>query len=179
MVTEGFSCGAKLFKTVTMILTSMEPKEKIQSDLKQALKEGREIEVSTLRMLLAAITNKEIEKRKKEEGLSDEEIIVVVSAEIKKRREAKVQYEKGERPELAEKESCELEVLLKYMPEQLSEEDVKKLAEEAVQKVGASSPADFGKVMGVLMPQVKGKADGAMVSGIVRELLGRSEEERP
>jgi len=163
-------------------------KEKIQRDLKLALKGKREIELSVLRMLMAAIFNKEIEKRtriwkekpdllvedlEKESQLgTDEEIIQVISSEIKKRKEAILEFEKGKREDLVKKEKTEMEFLQKYLPEQLSEEEIKKLVEEAIEKVGAKEMKDMGRVMAVLMPKVKGKADGSVVSKIVKELLG-------
>ena len=154
----------------------MDLKEKFQLDLKTATREKKEVEVSVLRQLLATILNKEKEKRfksgeEKDIQLTDEEVIEVISTEVKKRKEAITEYEKGERPELVEKEKRELEILEKYLPEQLSEEEIKKLVKEAIEKVGASEPKDMGKVMSELMPQVKGKADGSQVSKIVKELL--------
>jgi hypothetical protein len=168
---------------------------KIQEDLKISLKEKRELEVSVLRMLKAAIFNKEKEKRykftrqnpaerdlgglskekqeklEKESALNDEEIIEVISSEIKKRKEAIDLYERGNRPELAGKEKKEVEILQFYLPEQMSEEEIKKIAEEAIRKVGAKEMKDMGKVMGIITPQVKGKADMSLVSKIVKELL--------
>ncbi|MFH1181212.1 MAG: GatB/YqeY domain-containing protein [bacterium] len=161
-------------------------KSKIQEDLKAALKSGLEIELSTLRMLLASLASRETEKRTKiwkekpdlpiseieEKGrLIDEEIIEAISSEIKKRREAISGYEKGGRQESADKEKKEMEVLQKYLPEQLGEEEIKKLVKEAVAKTGAKEQKDIGKVMTELMPKVKGKADASLVSKIVKELL--------
>ncbi len=161
-------------------------KEKIQKDLEEALKKKDEIIVSVLRMLLAAILNKEKEKRyklsrekpelteeelEKESQLTDEEVIQVISSEIKKRKESILEFEKGERQDLVEKEKKEIEVLKKYLPEQLSEEEIKKLVKVAIETVEAKEPKDMGKVMAELIPQVKGKADGATVSKIVKELL--------
>ncbi len=165
-------------------------KQTIQSDLTQALKRGDEITCSTLRMLLAAILSKEKEKRykiSKEEPeltekelaeksfLTDEEVIEVVSSEIKKRKEAILGFEKGERKELAEKEKSEMEILGKYLPEQLSEEEIERLVKDAIEEVGAGDIKDMGKVMAALMPRVKGKADGSVVSRIVKELLAKVE----
>lgn len=162
-------------------------KEKIQEDLNSAIKSKREIEISTLRMLSAAILNKEKEKRYKiskekpdfkEEDLqkesqlgTDEEVMEVISSEAKKRKEAILDYEKGGRKDLAEKEKKEMAVLQKYLPEQLSEEEIQKLTKEAIAKVGAKEPKDMGKVMAELMLQVKGKADGNLVSKVVKKLL--------
>ena len=149
--------------------------------------DARELEVSVLRQLSAAVLNEEKEKRykiskekpelsgeglEKESQLTDEEIIEVIVFEAKKRKESIELFGKGKREDLAKKEKRELEILQKYLPEQLSEEDLKKLAKEAVEKVGAKEMRDFGKVMQELMPQVKGKADGNQISKIVKELLG-------
>ena len=161
-------------------------KKKIQKDLNEAIKKKEDLTSSVLRLLLAAILNKEKEKRyklskekpdlkeeelEKESQLTDEEVIEAISFEVKKRKEAIADYEKGERKELAEKEKKEIEILQKYLPEQLSEDEIKKIAKEAVEKVGAKEPKDMGKVMQELAPQVKGKADGSLVSKIVKELL--------
>jgi hypothetical protein len=151
-------------------------KEKIQQDLKKALSGGDTISLSTLRMLSAALLNKEKEKRyklKKEQDISltDEEIVEVVVSEVKKRKEAIFEFEKGGRQDLVEKEKRELEVLMRYLPEQLSEEEIKKLVKEAVEKTGAKSIKDMAKVMAELMPKVKGRADGAQVSKIVKTFL--------
>lgn len=162
-------------------------KEKIQNETTQAMKERNELVCSTLRMLSAAIVSKEKEKRYKiskqkpdlnEEGLikesqlTDEEIIEVISSEIKKRRDAIALYEKGNRQELADKEKKEIEILQKYLPEQLSEEEIKKIVKEAIEKTGAKEIKDMGRVMAELMPKVKGKADSGLVSRLVKELLG-------
>ncbi|MBA7596480.1 hypothetical protein ES703_03452 [subsurface metagenome] len=161
-------------------------KETIQKDLNEAIKKKEELNSSVLRMLLAAVLNKEKEKRfkltkekpdlkeeqlVKESQLADEEMIEVISSEVKKRKEAVADYERGERQELAEKEKKEIEILQKYLPEQLSEEEIKKLAKEAVKKTGAKEQKDMGKVMAELMSQVKGKADGTLVSRVVKDLL--------
>jgi len=151
-------------------------KEEIKADLTQAMKKGNQTACSTLRMVLAAASNKEKEKKYKEEiedqvELSDEEMSEVVFSETKKRKEAIKEYEKGERKDLADKEKKELEILEKYLPEQLSEEEIKKIAKEVIEKVGATEIKDIGKIMAELMPKVKGKADGGLVSKIVKELL--------
>lgn len=164
----------------------MSLKEKIQKDFKEALKEKRKLEISTLRMLNAAISNKETKKRTKiwkekpeskvedlgkESQLTDEEIVEVVFSEVKKRKEAIAGFEKGKRMDLAEKERREMEILKRYLPKQLSEEEIRKLAKETIKEIGAESMKDLGKVMGNLMPKVKGKAEGSLVSKIVKELL--------
>jgi len=145
---------------------------KIKEELNQAVKDNNEIVRSTLRMLLAVINNKEKEKQYKEkEDLTEEEIVNIIVSEAKKRRESISEFEKGNRKDLADKEKLELEVLAKYLPEQLSEEEVTSLIKETIEEVGASSLQDLGKVMGALMPKVKGKADGGLISKIVKDLL--------
>ena len=156
-------------------------KQKIQEDLNSVLKEKKELEVSVLRMLLAAILNKEKEKRFKsgkaeEVPLTDEELIEVIFSEIKKRKEAAGLYEKGGRQELAEKEKKEAAILQPYLPAQLSEEELKKLAKEAIEKTGAKEQKDMSRVMQELMSKVKGKADGSLVSKIVKEILAPQNE---
>ena len=165
-------------------------KQQIQSDSTEALKSGEQLKLSVLRMLLAAITTKAKEKRFKvskdpasveasagEESLAsasqltDEEIIDVVSSEIKKRKDAIALYEKGGRQELADKEKKEIEILKKYLPEQLSQDEVKKLVEESVAKTGAAEMKDMGKVMKDLGLKIKGRADSTLVSNIVKDLL--------
>lgn len=161
-------------------------KNKIQEDLKIALKGGKQIETSTLRMLMAAIYNKQTEKRTKiwkekkdfplekleeQSQLTDEEIIEVIFSEAKKRKEAIFEFKKGKREDLVKKENQELEILQKYLPQQLSEEEIKKLAKESIEKIGAKEIKDMGKVMADLMPKVRGKTDGSLVSKIVKETL--------
>lgn len=165
----------------------MSLKENLRKDLKESLKENKAIRVSVLRQAAAAILNKEKEKRFKlskekpeikeeelqeESQLVDGEIMEVISGESKKRKEAILAYEKGGRKELAEKEQEELEVLQSYLPEQLSEEELKKIVEESIKEVGAVGPKNMGKVMASLMPKVKGRADGVKVSQMVKDLLG-------
>ncbi len=166
-------------------------KQKIEEDFKKSLKEKEETEISILRLLKTAILNKEKEKRyklskekpeleeaelAKESQLTDEELIEVISSEVKKRKEASLEFEKGKRIDLAEREKKEMEILKKYLPEQLSEEKLKGLVKEAIAKTGATGPKDMGKVMAELMPKVKGKAEGGLVSEIVKELLAPKEE---
>ena len=164
----------------------MDIKEKIKEDLKNALKGRDALTVSVLRMLLSAILNKEIEKRAKiakaENGLGEQElteksrlledeIMQAISSEVKKRKEAATEYEKGGRQDLFEKETKEAEILKKYLPEELSDDDLKKIVDEAILKVGASSIKDMGSVIKEVMVQAKGRADGSKVSQLVKELL--------
>jgi len=151
-------------------------KEKIKLNLNSSLREKKTLAVSVLRQLLAAILNKEKEKRfktkeEKDVQLTDEELIEVISSEVKKRRESILEFEKGKRQDLVEKEKKELEILEKYLPEQLSEEEIRKLTKEAIEKTDVREIKNMGKVMAELMPKVKGRAEGALVSKIVKELL--------
>lgn len=144
--------------------------DKLQEDMKAAMIARDEEKLSALRMLKSALQYTEINK-----GLdyksTDEDVIEVIGKEVKKRREAIDLYEKGGRPELAEKEKKEIEVLSTYLPEQMSEEEVLKLVTEAIEQTGASTMQDMGKVMGILMPKTKGKADAGVISRIVKEKL--------
>ena len=144
-------------------------KQEIQEELKQAMRERDEVKTGTLRMLLASMLVKEKEGTSGE--LTDEKIQDAVIGEVKKRREAIEAFEKGGRPEMAEREKKEMEILQKYLPEQLSSDDVRLLVAEAIKTTGATKAQDMGKVMATLMPKVKGKADGALVSAMVKELL--------
>jgi uncharacterized protein YqeY len=147
----------------------MNLKQKIDDDFKEAFKNREEIKTGALKMLRAEMHNAEIAKQKE---LDDEGVIEVVLREIKKRKDAAVLYEQGKREELAEKEKAETKVLSAYLPEQISETEVRELVKKAIEQLGATSIKEMGKVMGVLAPQIKGKADNSMVSNIVKELLG-------
>ncbi len=152
----------------------MNLKEKIQEDFKTAFRGKDAIKISSLKLLQAEIHNAEIAKRtklKKESPLDEGEIVDVVSREIKKRKDAAELYEKGGRPELAEKEKAEIKILYVYLPEQISEEEIRALAKEAIGQIGAASIKETGKVMAVLVPKIKGRADNSLVSSIIRELL--------
>lgn len=132
------------------------------------MKAGEKIKVSTIRMILAGIKNAEIAKRGE---LDEDELLSVLAREAKRRKEAIEEFKKGNRQDLVDKETQELKVIESYLPEQLSEEDVRKIITEVMQEVGASSPGDLGRVMGRVMPRLKGRADGKLVNQIVREAL--------
>jgi len=157
------------------LVSNMNLKEKISSDLKNALREKKTVDLSVLRMLQSAIRNKEIEKKKRD-GLNDEEIIEVITSEIKKRKEAIEEYTKGQRQDLVDKEKSEFEVLMSYMPKQMEEIEIREEVKKAIQEVGAKTQGELGKVMKILMPRMKGKADGALVNKVVREELQKLEE---
>ena len=145
-------------------------KEKLQTDLTDAIRARDEVKSGTVRMLLAAITNEEV-AGKAAKVLTDAEIITVLSREAKKRREAVEAYTQAKREDLANKEKAEAAVIALYLPEQLSEADIKKLIAEAIAETGAAGPASMGLVMKVLQPRIAGKADGGMVSGLVKAAL--------
>ncbi len=149
-----------------------ELKDKLQSDLNGAIKSRNTVVAETIRMVLSAITNEEVAGKEKRE-LSDAEVITVLTREAKKRREAAEAFENGGRPDRAAAERAEGEVIARYLPEQLSEDDIKKLIAETIAAVGAAGPTDMGKVMGGLKAKVAGKADGALVSSLVKEALNK------
>ena len=149
--------------------------ERIDEDLKQAVKAKDAVKTSTLRMLKSAIDYERIAKKK--ESLKDDEIVEVVARQVKQHKDPIEGYEKGGRAELVEKEKAELAILETYMPEQLSEEELRELVRKKIEELGAGSPKEMGKIMGALMPEVKGKADGKTVSRLVREELQPPQEE--
>lgn len=146
----------------------MTSQEEIINDLKTAMKAKDKEKLSTLRMLQAAIKNKQIELGKE---ISDDEISQIVLKEIKQRKDSIDQYKKGGREELAQKEQSEIEILEKYMPEQLSKEEIKKVIDNTIQKINAEGPQDMGKVMSATMSELKGKADGSTISQLVKDSL--------
>lgn len=146
-------------------------KQKIFEDLKTAMKAGETEKRDVLRMLDSMIKNVEIEKMKRETGLSDEEVREVIARAIKQRRDSVAQYETGGRADLAEKENKEIEILSAYMPEQMSEEAVREAVKSIIAETGAASKAEIGKVMGAAMAKLKGQADGNLVKKIAEELL--------
>ena len=145
-------------------------KETLKSDLTEAIRSSDKIVSGTIRMVLTAITNEEV-SGKEARVLSDQEIITVLSREGKKRREAAEEFAKAGRTDRAADEKAEGEVIAKYLPAQLSEDDIKKLIAAAVASTGAAGPADMGKVMGVIKPKIAGKADGGLVSSLVKAAL--------
>jgi len=168
-------------------------KQKISEEIKKALQNKDELLLLVLRGINAAIHNKEIEKRtklsktssfakasedkekleklEKESKLTEDEVLEAVASEAKKRKESIVEFEKGGRQDLVDKEAAELEIIKKYLPEQMSEDTVKEIVKKAIKEISAAGPKDIGKVMAVIMPKLKGKAEGGVVSKIVGELL--------
>ena len=147
-------------------------KEKLQADLTEAIRSRNEVVSGTVRMLLAAITNEEV-AGKAAKVLTDAEIITVLSREAKKRREAVEAYTQAKRDDLAGKEKAEAAVIANYLPEQLSEDEIKKLIQAAIAETDAKGPAGMGLVMKVLQPKIAGKADGGVVSGLVKTALAQ------
>lgn len=146
-------------------------KQQIQEDLKQSMLARDELKTSVLRMLKSAFGYYEIKKGGAGYEATDEDVLSVINTQVKQRRDSIEQFTSANRKELADKEQQELEILQKYLPEQMSEAEVTKLVEEAIKLINASSMQDMGKVMGVLIPKVKGKADGSLVSKIVKQKL--------
>ncbi|MFC1687069.1 GatB/YqeY domain-containing protein [Patescibacteria group bacterium] len=140
--------------------------ERISHDIKSAMRESNQQELSTLRLVHSALQNAAIASKKK---LSDDDVVSVLQKESKKRSDAAEVYKKGDRPELAEKELQELEIIKRYLPEQMSHEDVGAVVEEVI--AASEEKPGFGQVMKAVMEKVRGKADGKLVSSIVKEKL--------
>lgn len=148
-------------------------KAALQNDLTAAIREQNSLVTGTLRMVLAAITNEEVSGKVARE-LSDHDIVTVLNREAKKRKEAATAYDEAKRKDLADKERAELEVISKYLPAALSDEEIAKIISTAVATVvaqGTSGPAAMGQVMKLVQPQVAGRADGAVVAGLVKAAL--------
>ena len=150
----------------------MRIKETLQKDLTEAIRGRNEITSGTIRMVLTAITNEEV-AGKEARVLSDEEVITVLSREAKKRREAAEAFENAGRADKSALEKSEGEVIAKYLPAQLSEADIAAIIAEAIASTGAQGPGDMGKVMGAVKPKIAGKADGGVVSALVKAALNK------
>jgi uncharacterized protein len=144
-------------------------REKIDADTKDALKSGAKEKLSTLRMLNAALKNKQIDKRR---SLTDEEVVETVRSLIKQRRDSVEQFAKGGRQDLVDKETAEIGVLELYLPQQLSREELEAMVRVAVTRTEAQGAKDMGKVMKALIPLVGGRADGKLLSELVKNALG-------
>ncbi len=149
----------------------MSLRARIETDLTTAMKAREAERTTTLRSVLAAIKNHEAEKGTQGQT-SDEVVTELIGKEAKRRAEAAQAYDEGGRPELAEKERREAEILKAYLPEELSDDEIAEAVDAAIAEVGAEGPRDVGKVMGAVMPKVKGRADGTRVNALVRERLG-------
>lgn len=149
----------------------MSLKDRLVEDMKVAMraKEEGKVRLSVIRMTRAAIKNAEIDKRIE---FSDEQVIEVLAREVKMRRDSIEEFSKANRPDTVKALEEEISVLMEYLPQQLSEGEIRQLAQEIIAAVGAQGPKDLGKVMGSITPKTKGRADGKLVNQIVRELLG-------
>ena len=143
-------------------------KEELLQDLKEAMKNKETLRKDTITMLRAAILQVEKDSQK---VLNDDEICAIVAKEVKKRKESVKEYEDAGREDIADNLKKEIEILSKYLPEQLTEDEIRKMVEDAIVESGAASPRDMGKVMSILRPKTAGKADGKLVSDIVKEKL--------
>ena len=143
-------------------------KQKLSDDLKQAMRSGDTIKRGAIRMLMAAINNAEIARQAK---LEDSDIFGVIAKEVRQRRESIEAFKQGNRQDLVDKEEAELAILQEYLPQQMTREEVVEAARKVIAEVGAGGPGDKGKVMPVLMAQLKGQADGREINEVVSELL--------
>ncbi|TXK84108.1 GatB/YqeY domain-containing protein [Paenibacillus sp. N3.4] len=143
--------------------------DRLNEDMKQAMKSQDKFKLSVIRMVRSTIKNSEIDLKR---ALDDNEVLDVLTREIKQRKDSLQEFAKAGRDDLADNLKAELVILAEYMPQQLSEEEVKAIVQQTIQQVGASSKADMGKVMTALMPQVKGRADGKIINQLVQQLLG-------
>ena len=140
----------------------------LNDDIKTAMKAKDKDSLAVLRMLKSGIQNEQIKVGR---DLNGDEELTVLSREIKQRKDSLQEFERAGREDLVDKTKIEIAVVEKYLPEQLSDDDIRRIVSAAIQQTGAASQADFGKVMGLVMPQVKGKAEGALVNAIVKESL--------
>lgn len=146
----------------------MDLSQRLNEDMKQAMKSQDKFKLSTIRMIRSAIKNVEIDVKR---TLNDDEVLEILGREIKQRKDALQEFENASRFDLVDNLKLEIDILLKYLPAQLSEEEIKVIVRETIQETGATSKAEMGKVMGALMPKVKGRADGKLVNAIVQQNL--------
>lgn len=147
-------------------------REQLSADMKEAMKarEAGKLRLAVIRMVWSTIRNLEIDKKKE---LTEEEIAGVIAKEVKMRKDSIEEFKKGDRTDLVEQAEMEVAILLPYLPQQMSEEEVRQVVADTIAEIGATSPKEMGKVMSALMPKVKGRADGKLVNTIVRELLNQ------
>lgn len=147
--------------------------QRLVDEMKEAMKSGDQARLSVIRLLRSQIKNREIEKGK-DRSLTEQELMEVVATSIKQRRDAIELFRQGQRQDLVDKEQHEIEILQTFLPEPLAREELVRVAQAAIQESGAGGAKDMGKVMKLLMPRVAGRADGAAVSQVVKDLLSRS-----
>ncbi len=153
----------------------MSLKTRILQDMKEAMKARDSLRLSTLRLLVSEIKNREIDAK---DELKNDEVVALIQKAVKQRQDSISQYEKGGRQDLADKEKEEKEILKAYLPEELSQEELLAIIEEAISATGVSSPREMGKVMKEVMPKVRGRADGKLVNELVRERLMGAHDEK-
>jgi hypothetical protein len=139
-------------------------------DLKSAMRNKEKRRKDTITMLRAAIKQREVDERIE---LADDEILALVGKQVKQKRESIKDFQKAERVDLVEQAQEEIEILMAYLPEQLTEEEIDALVQEAIDQTGATSMRDMGRIMGIVMPKVKGKADGSLISQSAKKLLNQ------
>lgn len=142
--------------------------DQLNQDMKQAMKDKEALKLSVIRMLKAALKNEEIHQGR---TLTEDDELAILTRELKQRQDSLHEFEKAGRSDLAEKNRLEIEVVKSYLPEELSEDELREMIREAISQVSATSKKDMGKVMSILMPKVKGRADGKLVNQMVSELL--------
>ncbi|MBL0388358.1 GatB/YqeY domain-containing protein [Tumebacillus sp. ITR2] len=142
--------------------------ERLTNDMKQAMKDKDKVRLSVIRMIRTAMKNLEINEQRE---LSDEDVINVMNRELKQRRDSLQAFEAGGRQDLVEEATAEIQVLMDYLPQQLTEDEIRAIVQETIAATGAASKADMGKLMGALMPKVKGRADGKLVNQVVTQEL--------
>ena len=146
-------------------------KVRLAEDYRAALRSGDKLKVSVIRLLMALIKNREVEKRG---PLTDAEVMQAITSSCKQRQDSIEQYRQGGRQDLVDKETAELIILQSYLPQPFTAEELENLVRAAIQEAQAASPKEMGKVMTLLMPKVTGRADGKVVSALVREMLSKS-----
>jgi len=163
-------CASVTYHSLGTIFMNL--KDKLMADLRQALRDGDTLRKSTIRLLQAAITVAE-KAGERQRILSEEEIQAVIAKQVKQRRDSIAAYTHAGRADLAAQEEAELQILLEYMPKQMTREEITAAAQEVIEELHATDPKQIGQVMRELMPKVKGRADGRLVNQIVRELLAK------
>lgn len=142
--------------------------ERLSEDMKQAMKDKNKVRLSVIRMVRAAMKNQEIDSGT---SLTEEDVLALIQKELKQRRDSLQAFESAGRADLVDEVKAEIEVLITYLPEQLSEDELRQLAQDIIRDLGAVSKADMGKVMGQLMPKIRGRADGKVAQTVVQSLL--------
>ncbi|MFD2612742.1 GatB/YqeY domain-containing protein [Paenibacillus gansuensis] len=142
--------------------------ERLNDDMKQAMRDQDKFKLSVIRMIRSAVKNLEIDLKR---SLDDNEVLDILAREIKQRKDSLQEFEKAGRDDLASQVKAEIEIIGQYLPQQLTEEEIKVIVQQTIQEVGASSKADMGKVMSALMPKTKGRADGKLVNQAVQQFL--------